>query len=455
MLRLLRRWVLTVKRDKDGNFVKCKARWVLRGFQDNQKDSQQTDSPAATRPGFRLMTAVAANNYWDLKHIDLKTAFLQGETFDDNRNVVCQLPPEAGHPPNVVARMKRPAYGLNDAPRRWFNVVDKHLVSYGLSPTRADRCCYVLYKKRANANTEPNRKTGTTDIFPLEQALEYLQDPIQGSPAKGKTVSGIVCLHVDDLYMAGDTNFFKTVIARLRKDFQVGSEDLNDIEFCGQRIKWKFDAHGNKTHITVDQKKCIDELHELSFDKSLADGTACTPTLHTGYRSVLGMLNWLQSRTQFHIAYSFSRCASAAAAPTIAHCRALNKIVRQVKASPVMSHFWPLNTKNGPLRIVAFPDASYRNNEDKSSQMAQVVFICEARTSGRTDVRGTLIDYESHKIKRSTQSTTVAELTACMRSHGHSQFVRGLYMDLTGDDLEIHIRTDANNLVTTAKTTSS
>ncbi len=447
------RWVLTVKRDKDGNFVKCKARWVLRGFQDSQKDQQQTDSPAATRPGFRLMTSVAATNFWDLKHLDLKTAFLQGETFDDNRNVMCQLPPEAGHPSNVVARMKRPAYGLNDAPRRWFNVVDKHLVSYGLTPTRADRCCYVLYKKKQQSFPSQNHKTETTNIFPLEQALEYLQDPIQGSPAKGKTVSGIICLHVDDLYMTGDAAFLKTVISRLRKDFQVGSEDTNDIEFCGQRIKWKLDKQGNKSHITVDQKKCIDELHELSFDKSLADGTACTPQLHTGYRSVLGMLNWLQSRTQFQIAYSFSRCASAAASPTIGHCRALNKVVRQIKASPVMLHFWPLSIKNGPLRIVAFPDASYRNNEDKSSQMAQVVFICEARVSGRPDVRGTLIDYESHKIKRSTQSTTVAELTACMRSHGHSQFIRGLYMDLTGDDLEIHVRTDANNLVTTAKTT--
>ena len=30
------RWVLTVKRDKNGNFQKCKARWVLRGFQDKQ-----------------------------------------------------------------------------------------------------------------------------------------------------------------------------------------------------------------------------------------------------------------------------------------------------------------------------------------------------------------------------------------------------------------------------------
>ena len=44
------RWVLTVKRDKDGNFLKCKARWVLRGFQDKQKDDQQKDSPSSAYP---------------------------------------------------------------------------------------------------------------------------------------------------------------------------------------------------------------------------------------------------------------------------------------------------------------------------------------------------------------------------------------------------------------------
>ena len=48
------RWVLTVKGEKDGNFDKCKARWVLRGFQDRQIFELQTDSPTATRPGFRL-----------------------------------------------------------------------------------------------------------------------------------------------------------------------------------------------------------------------------------------------------------------------------------------------------------------------------------------------------------------------------------------------------------------
>ena len=31
------RWALILKRDKDGKFQKCKARWVLKGFQDKQK----------------------------------------------------------------------------------------------------------------------------------------------------------------------------------------------------------------------------------------------------------------------------------------------------------------------------------------------------------------------------------------------------------------------------------
>ena len=33
-----RRWVLTIKTDKQGNFLRAEARWVLIGFQDIQKE---------------------------------------------------------------------------------------------------------------------------------------------------------------------------------------------------------------------------------------------------------------------------------------------------------------------------------------------------------------------------------------------------------------------------------
>ena len=62
------RWVLTVKSDQIGNMIKCKARWVLRGFQDKEKEFQQTDSPASTRPGFRMTRQMAANQNWDFMH---------------------------------------------------------------------------------------------------------------------------------------------------------------------------------------------------------------------------------------------------------------------------------------------------------------------------------------------------------------------------------------------------
>ena len=91
------RWVLTIKTDKQSNFIKAKVRWVLRGFQDKQKENQQTDSPASTRPGFRMSCQTAASWSWNIFHIDLKTTFLQRQSYGENRDVVCQLPPEAGH----------------------------------------------------------------------------------------------------------------------------------------------------------------------------------------------------------------------------------------------------------------------------------------------------------------------------------------------------------------------
>ena len=447
------RWVLNIKRGRDGTFEKCKARWVLRGFQDKQKFDQQTDSPAASRPGFRMACQLASNKSWNLFHMDLKTAFLQGQKYDNTRNIICALPKEAGHPPYMAARMKKPAYGLNDAPRRWFNVVDGSLRHYGCEPTRGDRCTYVMYSQSVYKQTSSSDKDLCIASSPQGGVLEKLLDPFNGNKAKGRQPCGIICLHVDDLFMAGNEEFEKRVLARLRQDYVVGSEDKNDIKFVGQRIRWVTNDKGaaSAAHIEVSQQLAVDDLYEIKFDKSLKDSVACTPFLHTEYRSVLGMINWLQSRTQYQTCYKFSRAASQQAAPSIADVRAVNKLVRAIKASPVSLRYWHLR---GPCRIVGMPDASYKNNEDKSSQRALTIFLAEARGNGHsTDSRGSLVDYESHKITQTTMSTTVAELYALMKCFGNCLFLKGLWADVSGENAQLHLRTDANNLVTTARTT--
>ena len=490
------RWVLTVKRDKEGKFLKCKARWVLRGFQDRQKMEQQTDSPTATRPGFRLACQLAASRLWHLGHIDLKTAFLQGEEYDTDRQVVCQLPPDVGAPPGTVAKLVRPAYGLNDAPRRWWNKIDQSLRTYGMIPTRADRCTYVLYgpKQKQVHFADSDQKVsqpGQPDGGPIseeiqpqdksllreyahlvtmteeesEKMLEYLLDPITGSPARNREVHGVLCLHVDDLFFAGDSVFEKQIIDNIAKDYQIGSRDKDDVTFTGQHVFWDW----QKKCIVVEQAKAIEELEEVPVVKGMKDTDSCSPTLHTAFRSVLGGLNWLQSRTQFHMAYKFSRSASAAAKPLISDLKELNKTVRSLKARPVKLYFWHLSSSHSHdstkpnhshgqkhrigLRLIGYPDASYRNNSDKTSQRGQCIFLAAPRKNNEVHSYGSLIDYESSKIRRTTLSTTVAELYSFMKCYGTCQFLRGLWMDLSGESAEIHMRTDANNLVTTAGTT--
>jgi len=239
----------------------------------------------------------------------------------------------------------------------------------------------------------------------------------------------------------------KKVLERIRQDFQVGSEDMDEILYTGERIRWK----GNS--LVADQDKAPEDLSEIQFDKSLKDDVACNPSLHTEYRSLLGSLNRLQSRTQFQIAHKFSRCASAAASPTIGDIWALNKVVRSVRSQPIRLHFWPLDRPRGlPAMIVGYPDASYRNNSDGSSQRAQVIFLAEPRTMSRHS-RGSLVDYESQKIKRITLSTTAPELYSFMKCFGTCQFAWGMRMDISGEVAPIHMRADVNNLVATASTT--
>ena len=147
--------------------------------------------------------------------------------------------------PHVAARVKKPAYGMNDAPRRWWNRLDAGLQSLGWVPVRADRCLYVHYAPASQSNKtwrqtwskatawtarftpQPLRAsasgtgTGSSEASQsddptslaedqkdwLDMAVDYLLDPVSGSPTKGKTVDGAMLIHVDDLLLTGTESF--------------------------------------------------------------------------------------------------------------------------------------------------------------------------------------------------------------------------------------------------------
>ena len=227
------------------------------------------------------------------------------------------------------------------------------------------------------------------------ESLSELSPELVDQLLERKTV-GVMSLHVDDLIISGTEKFLTWFLKKIREHFTVGHEDKNDLTFTGQRGCWVNDAQGNKKCISIDQKLRVSELEEIVIPKHLKDADACDEALHTSYRSLLGSINWLQTRTQFQACYQFSRLASASAAPTVGHCKELNKLCRQIRSEAVELRVWPVK---GSPRILGIPHAAFRNNSDKSSQRAMTIFIADERVKNRRDARGSLVFFESTKIK--------------------------------------------------------
>ena len=79
--------------------------------------------------------------------------------------------------------------------------------------------------------------------------------------------------------------------------------------------------------------------------------------------------------------------------------KSLNKLARLHKSQPVKLQYWP---RTGPLSILGFPDASFRNNDDGSLQRSMTVFLAESgeRSSSDGVTYGSLIDCKARRFNR-------------------------------------------------------
>jgi hypothetical protein len=74
------KWVYKVKRDEQGAVSKHKARMVVKGYaQQHGIDYDEVFALVARLDSVRLLIALAAHEGWEVHHMDVKSAFLNGE----------------------------------------------------------------------------------------------------------------------------------------------------------------------------------------------------------------------------------------------------------------------------------------------------------------------------------------------------------------------------------------
>lgn len=144
------KWVFKKKFDSD-NKVRYRARLVAKGF--TQKagiDYQETFSPVIRHSTLRLLFAISVQLGMDITHLDVKTAFLNGQL---KESIFMHLP--EGFPinnSNKVLKLRKAVYGLKQSSLAWYKKVEEILCESGFTKCKLELCVFVK-------NHSDNKKT--------------------------------------------------------------------------------------------------------------------------------------------------------------------------------------------------------------------------------------------------------------------------------------------------------
>ncbi|CAI7887805.1 unnamed protein product [Closterium sp. NIES-54] len=135
-------WIFRVKRPP-GSPPVFKARYVARGFSQQQGvDYFQTFSPTPKMTTLWVLLHVAAQRDYELHSLDFSTAFLQGSLHEE---IWLRRPPgfTGSFPPGTQWSLRRPVYGLRQAPREWHDTLRTTLAALGFAPSTADPLLFL------------------------------------------------------------------------------------------------------------------------------------------------------------------------------------------------------------------------------------------------------------------------------------------------------------------------
>ncbi|CAI7844824.1 unnamed protein product [Closterium sp. NIES-54] len=143
-------WIFRVKRPP-GSPPVFKARYVARGFSQRQGvDYFQTFSPTPKMTTLRVLLHVAAHRDYELHSLDFSTAFLQGSLHEE---IWLRRPLgfTGSFPPGTQWSLRRPVYGLRQAPHEWHDTLRTTLAALGFAPSTADPSLFL----RTDASLPP------------------------------------------------------------------------------------------------------------------------------------------------------------------------------------------------------------------------------------------------------------------------------------------------------------
>jgi hypothetical protein len=319
----------------------------------------------------RILLALAAQHDLEVHQMDVKTAFLNGvldeEIYMEQPEGFIQESKE-----HMVCKLKKSLYGLKQAGRSWYQMIDQNFTQLGFQRTCADQCIYHL---------------------------------------RTRGIITIVALYVDDLIIL--TNQVKA-LARLKEALRERFEmkDLGEVHFClGVQIV----RNRKRGTICLDQGKYIENMIKrfnmseckpvgtpldtnvkLTVDMSPKTVQERDEMEKVPYQSAIGSLMYAMLGTRPDLAYAVGTLSQFNANPGHGHWKAVKRIFRYLKGT---AHDKLLYESSANRRVIGYSDADWASNVDDRRSITGYIFFIGTNA----------ISWSSKKQPTVALSTTEAE----------------------------------------------
>jgi hypothetical protein len=335
------KWVFKVKKDPDGNIIKHKARLVAKGYaQLEGVDFDEVFAPVARIEIVRLLIALAAQKGWQIHHMDVKSAFLNGDLMEE---VYVQQPPgfvvEGGN--GKVLKLKKALYGLRQAPRAWNAKLDSELIKLGFERNPLEHAVY--------------RRSHSDGYLPMGV---YVDDLIITGPSKASIDAFkqemMASFSMSDLgllsyYLGIQVTQEKGVITLCQSSYTLKILEQAGMKGC------------NPCHVPMENR--------LKLSKN--DKTP--PVDKTKYISVIGSLRYLVN-TRPNIAYSVGIVSRYMEDPKASHWAAVKQILRYLSGTVNYGCIYKkLNTAE--TMLTGYSDSDLAGDVDDRKSTSGSVFL--------------------------------------------------------------------------------
>ena len=373
------RWIFTWKVDKAGCVIKPKARLVARGFsQVHTVDFMETYSPTPEALCVKTVVAVAVERDWELRQLDVKQAFIQA---DLDYDVYMKLPDGCGDKSGEIVKLNKAVYGLKQAGRQWSLRLTHVLVEkIGMEQCEADPCVFRL------------RIDGETTM--------------------------ILCVHVDDIIVAGEFEVCDALYASLLQEFQTTQGNISWYLGCA----FEHDKAGGVLRMSqrafiesVASRYGVNTVSGLPASQSadLGPRREGEPVCDKPVRAAVGSLIWVGGMTRPDIANAARAVARQAHNPAERHWRAVCKIISYLNGTKKLGLVF---SKGGGLKLSVYVDADYADKANDWRSVSGVAVM----------LGGTSVIASSTTQHCVTLSTSEAEYVAMAHGAKTALFTRAV-----------------------------